>query len=84
MHGNTYGQTNKVGQFWNEFAFTESMAKGWSTEFDAKQIWSSDNYSQSLFADHNQWHLGEIIFFIGNHIAHQLFCLIKIKCSIAT
>jgi len=63
IHSNACGQTNKVSQFWNKLTFTKPLAKGWSTEFYVKQIWSSDNNSKSLFADHNQWQLGEWIHF---------------------
>lgn len=54
--GNTYGQTHKVNEFWNEFSFTKPLAKGWSGGIDLLQQWSSNNNSKSLLASYNQVH----------------------------
>lgn len=47
----SYGQTTQYGQFWNEFAFTRSIGKGWGIETNLGQTWSEgdkDNIFSAL------------------------------------
>lgn len=57
------GQTSQTNQFWNEFAFTRSIGKGWSTEANIGQTWTQSSETNHLFSSFAQWYFREWIHF---------------------
>jgi len=57
-----YGQTNTLGQFWNEFSFSRAAFKRSGLEFNVGQSWTATPEHSSMFAENAQiyvrgwWH----------------------------
>lgn len=62
----TLAQNENIGQFWNELAFTRPLGKAWSSEFNIGQVWSDDNKTQSILANHAQLYLRQWIHYYPN------------------
>ncbi|HEX5151323.1 MAG TPA: DUF2490 domain-containing protein [Parafilimonas sp.] len=52
-----YGQTNSLGQFWNEFSFSRAAFKRSGLEFNFGQSWTATPDHSSMFAENAQIHV---------------------------